>query len=266
MPERDLSGLLDEKSVVEWVVRRLRGNPGVVVIQFPSLQVQGLALNRTAALVEKSGASRSRVLPDAELAAFIRASGDTGATFYLGHDYTAADMARFFNAAAEQQVPLDAQEQGLRSLLLQIGMLVTDSQGVQGSEGRLVASGRAALVTFSAPQENDPEIPPDEAMDRTRRASILSHELSHGIYFTRTAYRDYCHRFWQEQLTASERALWRRYLGRLGYDGKNEDLLVNETQALLMHTSDERDFNAEVLGVNQATLESMRNRFLLNAE
>jgi hypothetical protein len=242
-----------------WLVRQLKGNPDVVVIQFPSLQVQGLTLNRCAALVEKSGASRSHVLTDAELAALIHTNGDTSATFYLGHDYTSPDLARFFNAASEQQVPLNPEEKGLRSLLQQIGMLVPDGKGG-------LSSPRAtALVTFGAPQQGDPDVPVDEEMDPTRRASVLGHELSHGVYFTRAAYRSYCHLFWSEQLSDSERAIWRRYLRGLGYDGANEDLLVNEMQALLMHTSDRRDFDAAALGVGDSEFEGMRNRFVLHA-
>jgi len=259
LPERDLPGLLDEIPGDEWLVRQLKGDPNVVVIQFPTLQAQGRTLNRTAALIEKSGASRSHVLPDAELEALIRSGGDTDATFYLGHDYTSPDLARFFNAAREQQVPLDADEQGLRSLLQQIGMLVDDGKG------GLAAAGVAALVTFSAPQKSDAQIPADQAMDATRRASILGHELSHGVYFTRPAYREYCHRFWHEQLTNAERGLWRHYLKGLGYDGSNEDLLINETQALLMHTSDRRDFSAQALGISELAFEGMRNRFIMHA-
>lgn len=259
LPERDFQALLEERPRGEWIVRQLKGDPAVVVIQFPSLQVQGLTLNRVAALIEKTGASRTHVLTDPELERLIRDSGDTSATFYLGHDYTAPDLARFFNAANAQRVALNAEEQGLRSLLEQIGMLVPDGRGGH------TAPRVAALVTFGALQAADAQVPDDEAMDPVRRASVLGHELSHGVYFTRAAYRNYCHRFWDEQLTGPERATWRRYLRGLGYDGTNEDLLVNEMQALLMHTSDRRDFNAAALGVGDAELEGMRNRFIMRA-
>ena len=37
--------------------------------------------------------------------------------------------------------------------------------------------------------------------------------------------------------------------------------MVNETQAMLMHTPDERAFGAAALGVSQAELAKMRLRF-----
>ena len=47
----------------------------------------------------------------------------------------------------------------------------------------------------------------------------------------------------------------------MNYDPANEDLLVNEMQALLMHTPDTRAFGARVLGVSDAQLNDMRARF-----
>lgn len=102
-------------------------------------------------------------------------------------------------------------------------------------------------------------------MDALRRASVLRHELSHGEFFTNAAYRAHCWRFWR-QLSEAERASWRRYLRGLGYDSANEALMVNETQALLMHTPDTRDFNAAAMGITMTEMESLRMRFQLSAQ
>ena len=240
-------------------MRRLRGNPAVLVIEFPGLRAQGEALNRMAALLERSGGDRNRVLSDVALATLIEASGDNAATFYLGHDYDADGLARFFNQAEAQGVALNASELRLRQLLSDARLLSANGP----LQTPYVGISPGALVSFSVLQDDDPRTTPDESMDARRRASVLQHELSHGKFFTRADYRDHCWNFWQRLLSAPERELWRRYLRGLGYDGSNELLMVNETQALLMHTPDTRDFSAASLGVNELELNGLRTRFQL---
>ena len=41
----------------------------------------------------------------------------------------------------------------------------------------------------------------------------------------------------------------------------DEELMANETQALLMHTPDSRAFNARSLGLGESALEDLRSRF-----
>lgn len=253
--------MLQGRALQDWRVARLQGNAAVLVIEFPGLLAQGQAMNRAAALLEKRAASRERVLDDAALAALIRASGDNAATFYLGHDYRAEDLARFFSLAQSQGVALGAAELRLRRLLLDIGML---AEAGAGAAAAYRASGPGAVVSFSAAQADDPATAPDEGMDEQRRASVLRHELSHGEFFTKPAYRAHSWRFWR-QLSDAERVTWRRYLHGLGYDSADEELMVNEAQALLMHTPDARDFNAAALGVSATALEAQRLRFQLSA-
>jgi pilus assembly protein CpaF len=57
----------------------------------------------------------------------------------------------------------------------------------------------------------------------------------------------------------------RRMLVRLNYDGANEDLIVNEAQAFLMHTPDDRAFNAASLGIAERQLSDLRRRFMQGA-
>lgn len=90
---------------------------------------------------------------------------------------------------------------------------------------------------------------------------MLLHELSHGLYFTSVAYRDHCWRFWRERMTADERARFRSMLAAMNYDPANEDLVINEMQALLMHTPDTRAFSAQSLGLSPAQLADLRERF-----
>lgn len=211
--------------------------PAVVVLQFPSLGAQALTLNRAAALLEKDGFARDRVLPWAELDARIVAAGGTPETFYYGHDYRAADLVRFLRLATD----LDEQEQALQSLVQKLGW------HEQGAAGALIS-----LVRQSSAPDLDP----------TARATILRHELSHGVYFTDSAYAAYCQRFWSDVLTGEERAKFTAFLGREGYDTALSDLIVNETQAYLVHTLDKRFFNASEVGVSGARAAELRRIFV----
>ncbi len=242
----------------DWQLARLRGNPAVLVIEFPNLHEQGAAMNRAAALIEKSGAPRDRVLGDAALQELIRRQGDTAQTFYQGHNYVAEQLARFFTLAARQGQALNQHEERLRRLLIDAHVLARDGDGT-------VAQGLQAVITFTATQRDDPSTAVDETLDERRRESVLRHELSHGLFFTSRAYRDHCWRFWRERLAEDERQSLRRMLGRLHYDPTNEELMVNEMQAFLMHTADERAFNAASLGITERQLGDMRRRFMQGA-
>lgn len=245
--------LLDGRSD-DWRVARLALNPRILVVEFPDLASQGRTLNRLAALIEKNGAPRDRVLGDEALARFIRQAGDTPETFYFGHDYPAEAVARFFTLAVNQQVRLNDSELRFGNLLLFSRMLREDND-------RLVAADdRQAVVTFTAVQRDNPATPADETVDAAGREAILRHELSHGEFFTNAAYRQHCWTFWQN-LDDEERALFRKFLVGQGYDPRNEELVVNETQAYLMHTPDARTFDAAQFGVSSERLEALRERF-----
>ncbi len=255
LPEQSLEQLLARDNDGSWRLVRLAGQPAVLVLEFPNLLAQGHALNRAAALIEKGSASRDHVPDDAALASLIAKGGDNAATYFLGHDYSSVGLARFFNLALAQQVTLDADELRLRGLLIQAGLLI------EGQGGLVSGAEPGALVTFSALQADDPATKPDESVDAARRASVLRHELSHGRYFTDARYREHCAFFWRSLLTEAERQSWRSYLAAQGYDARNEDLMINETQALLMHTPDERDFKAADLKWKTADLAALRERF-----
>lgn len=240
----------------DWRVVRLLGIADIVVIEFPGLAEQGAAMNRLAALVEKAGAPRDRLLDDAQLQQLMAHSRDNAQTFYQGHDYRSAALARFFQMARQQRLALNPQEQRLFQMLVGAGMLSDGPDAV-------VATGEQVLISFSATQPDDPATPMDESLDLRRRESVLYHELSHGEFFTSAAYREHCWRFWRERLSEAERQMLRSYLGQLDYDQNDEELVVNETQALLMHTPDVRAFNADSLGISDAALADLRERFRL---
>jgi len=218
-------------------IYRFGPQPAVVVLQFPSLADQAGMLNRVAALLEKEGYPRDRVLAHDELDAKIRASGIAPETFYYGHDYRAEDIAHFFTIASE----LNPEERQLQDLVGKLGWRE------RGAIGALVSVVRQT---------------PASDIDAASRATILRHELSHGVYFTDPAYAQYCVRFWNEVLTAQERALFTSYLQREGYDPALTDLIINETQAYLIHTRDPRFFRPVDVGLTQSRAEELRRLFI----
>ena len=239
----------------DWRVARQQENPAVLVIEFPSLAAQGAAMNRIAALLEKADAPRDRVLGDAELAAVIARSGDSPQTFYQGHDYDGAGLARFYGQVRRQGLALNAQEERVRRLLLQTGLLQ------ETPDGGLRQQGAQALITFTATQADDPATPADETVDDRRRESVLRHESSHGRYYTRAVYREHCRRFWHEILSDAQREGMRRFLAGLGYDSRDEELILNEAQAFMMNTPDSRAFSAADGALSDTDLAELRTRF-----
>lgn len=238
---------------------RYAGNPDILILDFPSLHAQALALNRIAALVEKSGAPRDRVLSDSEFQGFLQASGARFDTFYYGHDYRAADLVRFFNLARSGGIALNPAEEELAGILV-------DQEVMRAETGlfRPIEPGKA-LITLVQVQPDNPETAAPDGVDVRLRDTILRHELSHGEFFTNRTYRDYATRFWHERMTEGDRMAFRAFLAGEGYDSGNEDMMVNEMQAYLLHTPDPRAFSAAMLGMTQTAVAQLRQRFLAAA-
>lgn len=240
--------MLAERSQGDWRVVRWQENPAVAVLQFPDLAQQGAALNRLAALVEKAGAPRDRLLANPELQALIDAGGDNAQTFFGGHNYRLNQLVRFHALATHQGLGLVPEEQRLRQLF--------EAQGWWGAQAQ-----DKVLISFTDVQADDPSTPQDEGVDTVRRESVLRHELSHARYFTDPRYRARCGEMWRLWLTAAERQRIRKVLADQGYDAQNEDLLINEAQALLFHTADTRAFGAASFGLTEQRLAALRKRF-----
>ena len=221
-------------------VSRFAADPNIVVIDFPSLLTQGFTLDRVAALVEKANLPRGRVLNDVELQEAITNCGETIESYYYGHDYQAADLAKFFRLAAQDNIKLNPQELWLKRLVNQLGWLKPGANG--------------AIITL--PATGGP-VTPD------MREVILHHELSHGAFYTDAAYRQYAVSFWNS-LTPSDRAAFTGFLGRQGYDTADTTLMLNETQAYLIFTRDPRFFNGAAVGMTDAEIDQLRAGFIAN--
>ncbi len=227
-------------------VYRLVENPRILLIDFPSLAEQGRAMNRLAALIEKSGMPHDRVLSEAEMATAI----PNPDTYYFAHDYAATSLARFFSLAEAETQPLNQQERDLLTLL--VGARVIE----RAASGYVAAKPEMAVVTLVQPEPNG------ETVDAALRDTMLHHEVSHGEFFTNPAYRAHCERFWRERMSEAERALFRSFLTSYGYDPADETLMINEMQAYLMHSPDPRAFSAALLHVTPEKLAELRRRFM----
>lgn len=221
-------------------VFRFAPNPAIVVLDFPDLGSQGRMLNRLAVWAEGKGQPHDRLLPDAELAVAIAGAGLTPETYYYGHDYSGGDVRRFFALADHDRVTLRPEEERLRRI-------------EQQAQSEPPGFGAVISVTRAGPSTD---------VDAATRAIILHHELSHGEYFSNPAYATFVGSIWETELTDHERGQFRAYLDHEGYDSALEDLMANEMQAYLMHTSDPRFFDEALLGIPATRLASIRAAFL----
>jgi hypothetical protein len=217
-------------------VFRLAEHPRVFVLDFPDLDWQGAAMNRIAALIEKAGQPRDRLLPDIELAAAIARSGDTPATYYYGHNYRGRDLERFFALAERDAVALNAAEMWLRDQLSRMREAVPTGEDF-------------AVISI-------PGLEP--RIDAAMRAAILHHEIGHGIFFTRPDFAAHVARIWREVFTEAERAGFRRFLEGEGYDPANEEIMMNEAMAYLIFTPDPRFFSPAMAGLAEGRAEELR--------
>jgi hypothetical protein len=245
-PERFTITTADEATILAHLADHLTvfqfaANPNIMVLDFPTLRMQGEMLNRIASLIEKAGTPRNRVLTDTELDAAIRARGDTMETYYYGHDYPAAALAGFFALADQERIALDPQEQELRALLQQLGWLAP------GAVGGLISLTRT-----------------NETITEATRATILHHELSHGEFFSDPDYARYVHGFWLTEMTDDERMTFRKFLGSMDYDVRLEELMYNEMQAYLMFTYDPRFFLPTNVSMTPARRLELQVAFLKN--
>ena len=221
------------------------------IIDFPDLQTQGRMFNRVVALIERTGAPRSRVMDNDELIQFIRSVGKSELTFAYGNDFLISELVVFFNLADMAGIKLYPEEIALRSMLLENRLIVERTGFLQAVKPN--------AVILSIPQESRGGGP---AVTALARQTILMHELSHGEYYTNPLYANYCRHFWRKVISEDQRAAFRKFLSGSSYNPDNEEMMINEAQAYLMYTPDKRAFNARMLGLREKEIESLRGHFL----
>lgn len=249
--DADFSALLANRTDVPMVFA-YQGRQAITVIDFPTLTGQGRMFNRLVALIERIGAPRAQVLGNEELARFIHTAGKTEATFAYGNDFLVAELVVFFNLAELGNVQLNPEEVALREHLLGQGLIVVRNGFYQARV--------PGAVILSLPQERpaSPDNPPVSAL---ARQTILAHELAHAEFYTNPAYANHCRRFWHTEMTERQRTAFRQFLARGGYNPDNEEMMINETQAYLMHTPDARAFSPRQVGLRESEVEVLRQKF-----
>ncbi len=228
----------DEPAETHWF--RFADNPRILIADFPTLAAQARMFNRLAAYAEVAGAPHDRLLSDAELARTITAAGADGDSYYYGHDYDSDTIRHFFALADRDGVRLNADEERLRQIARAQGLLAADAD--------------QAIITL-------PKRGADHFVDAPFRHAILTHELSHGEFFTDPGYAAYARLFWRSALNEADRARFVHFLAEGHYDTSITDLMINETQAYLMFTPDPRLFSASALGLSAAALAALRHRY-----
>ncbi len=193
--------------------------PGVLVFDTRSYAVQDDLFKRLAFFVEKPGYAGTIPNP-AEL------SGKHG---WNAHDYKAEDLARFFDVAEKNGIPLTPGETDLLRIILAEGMLQKTASGYAGEDGAVLSVSR-------------------ESGDDLRRL-LLAHECSHGVFFSLSEFRDECAKAWSA-LSDVERRTWLLFLESNTYDVSNDYLVINEFQSYLFQQPREKvaDYQALILG------------------
>jgi hypothetical protein len=179
--------------------------PAILFLVSANYGVQSRFLKRLAFFVEKEGFAGT-LASDAQ----IQNLSDWNA-----HDYRAEDLARFFQLAQEQNFPLNGDEERLRRILLENGVLSRPG-------GDAILPGEGALIGVSLETFYE------------QRYIFMIHEAIHGLYFTQPELRETFRGFYLS-LTAEEKLFWENFLSYRGYNtARDEDLLINETGTYLL--------------------------------
>lgn len=244
---------IDASRSDQLAVHALAGVSAILIFDFPSLAQQGEMFNRMVALAERGKAPRDRVLPPDELAALISSLGKTPSTFSMGNDFPVGELTRFFNLARQGRMDLNGQEAALRDFLVENGLASRKDDVLQAVE----PEGVVLSIPQAQPMGERDGVPVGAAL----RSTILRHEMGHGEYYANREYAEYCRRFWADVMTEAERNAFTGFLGRKHYDDNNRELMINETQAYLIHTPDPAAFNAGMVGLPPAAVQGLRDAF-----
>ncbi|MDR2478919.1 MAG: hypothetical protein LBD48_06365 [Treponema sp.] len=178
--------------------------PSLLIFDTADYAVQDRMLKRLAFFAEKAG-FRGRLASDAEIAPLHG---------WNAHDYRAADIARFFDAARRSKFPLSGEEKELEQILFDAGIiLLTGDGGVSGGSGGIISISR-------------------ESEDYLR-SRFMAHEGFHGIFFIDEDFRNFSRRRW-DMLPAQAKHFITSYFDFQHYDINDGYLMVNEFMAHIL--------------------------------
>jgi hypothetical protein len=222
--------------------------PGLHVMQTRSLAEQGRMFARIVALFERRDMPHDRVTSVASLATRARRSGDDPGTLTAGNNFSAIELARFFDTGRRQHIAFTPAEQELLDTLVAWGLLRND-----GGAWHAVNPGDF-LITLPGLGGTG-----SETIDAPLRAAILDHELGHWRYSSDAPYAQACREFWWHDLALQERVALTKQLTRLGYDARDE-IVIDELQAYLLHTPEKYQPFADVRGASRVSIGQIRER------
>jgi hypothetical protein len=189
--------------------------PNVLIFDFADYATQALYFGRLGFFVAVRGEA-GRIEPQEHY---------SGRHVYNAHDYRPEALSQFFELARTSGAALNAQERSLKDICVRNGLLVEKQDGS-------VSPGSGAIASVSR-----------ETTPFWVRKVLLTHELSHGLFYVVPGYREKCMALWQE-LPESQRSFITLFLGNKGsldgragyegYDTTNTYLMVNEMQAHVM--------------------------------
>ena len=172
----------------------------ILIFDTADYRVQERLFKRLAFFVEKAG-YRGRLLSDREM---------EGLHGWNAHDYSAEDLAAFFEAAGEADFPLSSEERELLAVLLYTGVIAETGAGLRAGEGAVISVSRESSAAL-----------------RTR---FMTHEGFHGIFFIDQDFRDFSRSRW-DALDPQAKAFLRSYFEYMRYDVQESSLVVNEFMA-----------------------------------
>jgi len=181
--------------------------PNVLIFDFADYNVQSRFFKRLAFYTEKTGFI-GQLLSDQEL---------VGRHGYNAHNYSAAGLANFFNAADSAAFALLPEEELLRQIALQAGLLTGQPGAYQPGQGGVLSISRQSARVASS-----------------LRGLLLTHEAMHGVFYEAAEFSSSVFDYWNLTLSAQQKDFWRMFMEYLNYSSTDEYLMVNELQAYLL--------------------------------
>jgi len=183
--------------------------PSILIFDTADYAVQAQYFKRLAFFAEKNG-FRGKLMQDKDIAHLHG---------YNAHDYGAESLAAFFDVAFREHFPLNSQEEDLRAILLEQGIII------QGDEGFI--PGEGAVLSFSRQSST------------SLRYLFVAHESFHGLYFTHPEYRAEMHRLYTSMDARAVDFLESYFtvIKSLGYDRSDQFLMENECMAYTLQQS-----------------------------
>lgn len=180
--------------------------PNILFFDTRNYDIQDNFFRRLAYFVEKAG-FKGKLLTNQEL------QGKHG---YNAHDYSSISLADFFNKVAEINFPLNKEEEILKKILTENGLLEFDGEKFIPHDGGIV----------SISQESAPWL----------RSTLLSHEGWHTLFFKDKEFRNFTAAVYYTMDQTSVEFMKEYFKSQpgLGYDTADDYLMHNEFMAYIM--------------------------------